>query len=253
VEPSAAPPWHAPLAILTALTLRAVFRLAFRQTEGLIGSIVALLGLALRVPDHTTLSRRAATLAVPRPERPSAGAQGEAAPMHLLVDSTGLRLCGPGEWLAERHGTRTRRAWRKLHLGLDADTGRIVAVSLTAKEVDDGAEVGALLDQADGAVASFTADGGYDQDNVSAAVAERHPDAAIIVPPRASAVLSDTAETAPPLPFHPLRGRNLGQLRPRSATATSSVLPSTAAWPGRKHPATRAERWPRPRSGAGSR
>ena len=108
-----------------------------------------------------------------------------------------LKLCGPGEWLAERHGTRTRRSWRKLHLGLDADTGRIVAVSLTAKEADDGAEVGALLDQVDGAVASITADGGYDQDNVSAAVAERQPDAAIIVPPRTSAVLSDTAETAP--------------------------------------------------------
>jgi hypothetical protein len=68
-------PWYSPLAILTALTLRAVFRLAFRQTEGLIGSIVTLLGLALRVPDHTTLSRRSATLAVPRPTRPSVRCQ----------------------------------------------------------------------------------------------------------------------------------------------------------------------------------
>ena len=83
-------PRHSALAILTALTLRAVFRLAFRQAEGLIGSIVALLGLALRVPDHTTLSRRSATLVVPRPSRPSVGADSEAAPLHLLVDSTGL-------------------------------------------------------------------------------------------------------------------------------------------------------------------
>ena len=90
-------PWYSPLAILTALTLRALFRLAFRQTEGLIGSIVALLGLALRVPDHTTLSRRSATLDVPRPSRPSVGVDGEGEPLHLLVDSTGLRLCGPGE------------------------------------------------------------------------------------------------------------------------------------------------------------
>ena len=134
-------PWYSPLAILTALTLRAVFRLAFRQTEGLIGSIVALLGLALRVPDHTTLSRRSATLDVPRPSRPSVGAGGETEPLHLLVDSTGLKLCGPGEWLVEKHGTRTRRAWRKLHIGLDAETGQIVAASLTAKEVDEGAEV----------------------------------------------------------------------------------------------------------------
>ncbi len=93
--------WHSPLAILTALTLRAVFRLALRQTEGLIGSIVQLLGLTLAVPDHSTLSRRAATLEVPRPSRSSAGVDGEGEPMHLLVDSTGLKLCGAGEWLIE--------------------------------------------------------------------------------------------------------------------------------------------------------
>ncbi len=190
-------PWYSALAILTALTLRAVFRLAYRQAEGLIGSIVDLLGLALRVPDHTTLNRRSATLEVPRPSRPSVGADAEAEPLHLLVDSTGLKLCGPGEWLIEKHGTRTRRSWRKLHLGIDADTGQIVAASLTAKEVDDGAEVGALLDQVDGAVATFIADGGYDQDSVSTAVAERHPEAAIIVPPRTAAVPSATAESAP--------------------------------------------------------
>ncbi len=93
--------WYSPLAILTALTLRAVFHLAFRQTEGLIGSVIGLLGLVLRVPGHTTLSRRSATLEVPRPSRPSTGVGGEAASMHLLVDSTGLKLCGPGEWLIE--------------------------------------------------------------------------------------------------------------------------------------------------------
>src|SRR6187549_1950171 len=83
-------PWYSELAILTALTLRAVFRLAYRQTEGLIGSVIRLLGLDLPVPDHTTLSRRAATLEVPRPRSsrsPDAG--GEAEPVHLLVDSTG--------------------------------------------------------------------------------------------------------------------------------------------------------------------
>ena len=84
-------PWYSPLAILTALTLRAVFRLAYRQAEGLIGSIVGLLGLSLPVPDHTTLSRRAATLEVPRPQNAGAGAGGE--PIHLLVDSTGRRWC----------------------------------------------------------------------------------------------------------------------------------------------------------------
>src|SRR3954467_11819611 len=119
-------PAYSDLAILTALTLRAVFRLAYRQTEGLIGSVMRLLGLDLPVPDHTTLSRRAATLEVPRPRSSSSPEAGhKAAPVHLLVDSTGLKLGGPGEWLIEKHGTRRRRSWRKLHLGVDADTGQI--------------------------------------------------------------------------------------------------------------------------------
>jgi hypothetical protein len=105
-------PRYSALAITTALTLRAVFRLALRQTEGLIGSILALLGLDLAVPDHSTLSRRAETLEVPRP---ASGPSGE--PVHLQVDSTGLRLCGPGEWLTEKHGTTRRRSWHKLVWG----------------------------------------------------------------------------------------------------------------------------------------
>src|SRR3954470_10575007 len=190
-------PWYSEIAILTALTLRAVYRLGLRQTEGLIGSIIHLLGLDLPVPDHTTLSRRAATLEVPRPRSGNADARRDAEPMHLLVDSTGLKLCGPGEWLIEKHGTKTRRSWRKLHLGVDADTGQIVAAALTGPEADDGAQVSPLLDQVTGPVASFTGDGAYDQDGVYASVAARHPEATIIVPPRATAVPSETAESGP--------------------------------------------------------
>src|SRR4051812_32787458 len=115
-EPRTTPggqPHYSSLAITTALTLKAVFRLALRQTEGLIGSIIRLLGLDLSVPDHTTLSRRAETLEVPRPRSDS-----DAAPVHLLVDNTGLKPCGPGEWLIEKHGTRKRRSWRKLVWGI---------------------------------------------------------------------------------------------------------------------------------------
>jgi len=144
-------PFYSPLAILTALTLRAVFRLAYRQAEGLIGSIISLLGLTLRVPDHTTLSRRSATLSVSQPQPDNTDVGNDAQPLHLLVDSTGLKLCGSGEWLVEKHGTRTRRSWRKLHLGVDADTGQIVAAALTSKEVDDAVQVGPLLDQVTGA------------------------------------------------------------------------------------------------------
>jgi hypothetical protein len=183
-------PSYSDLAIATALTLRAVFRLALRQTEGLIGSVLQLLDLDLPVPDHSTLSRRAETLEVPRPKAGST-------PVHLLVDSTGLKFCGPGEWLMEKHGTKRRRSWKKLHLATDADTGRIVASVLTDKEADDGSQVGPLLGQIDGSVGIFIGDGAFDRDDVYAEVAARHPDAAVIVPPRASAVPSDMAETTP--------------------------------------------------------
>jgi len=241
-------PWYSPLAILTALTLRAVFCLALRQTEGLIGSVIGLLGLGLAVPDHTTLCRRAETLEVPRP-RSGPGAE----PMHLLVDSTGLKLLGAGEWLHEKHGTTLRRPWRKLHLGMDAGTEQIVASLLTTKGVDDGSQVGVLLDQLEGPLASFTGDGAYDQDGVTASVAARHPEAAIIVPPRSNAVPSETAETAPTLLFQPLCGRNLEQLRPHSGTAISSISPSTAAWAGRQRQATPNAHAPRRRWRASSR
>jgi hypothetical protein len=94
--------------------------------------------------------------------------------VHLLVDGTGLKLCGAGEWLAEKHGIKRRRAWRVLHLATDADTGRI-----------------------DGAVASFTSNGAYNRDDVYAEVAARHPAAAVVVPPRANAVPSKAAEITP--------------------------------------------------------
>src|ERR1700748_1089526 len=123
-------PHYSALAITTALTLRAVFRLALRQTEGLIGSIIRLLGLDLAIPDHSTLSRPAETRAGGGPPSP-------AGPVHLLVDSTGLKLCGAGEWLVKNHRTSRRRSWRKLHIGVDADTGRIVAAALTTNELDE--------------------------------------------------------------------------------------------------------------------
>jgi hypothetical protein len=103
-----------------------VFHLALRQTEGLIGSIIRLLGLALSIPDHTTLSRRAEILEVPRPKSDS-----NAEPLHLFVDSTGLKLCGPGEWLIEKHGTKTRRSWRKFVWGVWCQARNVDVVSFS--------------------------------------------------------------------------------------------------------------------------
>jgi hypothetical protein len=193
-EPRTTPggqPYYSALAITTALTMRAVFSLALRQTEGLIGSIIALLGLALTVPDHSTMSRRSRTLELPPLHRSGSG------PLHLLVDSTGLKIGGAGEWLVEKHGTSRRRSWRKFHIGIDAGSGEIVAIELTRNDVDDAARTEALLDNIADPVASFTADGAYDQDRVYKAVAQRHPGAAVIVPPRSTAILGASSETTP--------------------------------------------------------
>jgi hypothetical protein len=179
------------LAIETTLILRTVFHQPLRQTEGLVGSLLELMELDLPVPDHSTLSRRSRTLTMAPPVRTASG------PVHLLADSTGVKLSGPGEWLVEKHGTQRRRAWRKLHLAVDAKTGTIVASTLTSKEVDDAAELGPLLDQIDGPLAAVIADGAYDQDRVYDAVAEHSPEAAVVVPPRSTAVLSPSAETDP--------------------------------------------------------
>jgi hypothetical protein len=179
-------------------------------------AILRLLGLDLAVPDHSTLSRRAEPLKVPKPYPNSRG------PVHLLVDSTGLRLCGAGEWLVEKHGTRRRRSWRKLHIGVDANTRQILASELTTSEVDDGTQVEPLLDQIPGPLASIIDDGAYDRAGIYSTVAERHPDADVIVPPRSTAVPSDMAEGTP--------------------TQRDQHLQSIAgmdAWAGRKHPGTR--------------
>jgi hypothetical protein len=220
-------PHYSALAIQTALTLRAVFRLALRQTEGLIGSILQLLGLDLAVPDHSTLSRRAETLEIPKPCPNYRG------PVHLLVDSTGLRLCGPGEWLVEKHGTRRRRDWRKLHIGVDADTGQILASELTTSDVDDGSQVEPLLDQITAPLASFIGDGAYDQIDIYGTVTQLYPDADVIIPPRSTAVPSDMAEGTP---FQ----------RDQHSKASWSM----DAWVGRRSPGTRVGLWWRPPSAA---
>jgi len=179
-------PIYSALAIETSLALRLVFHLPLRQTEGLLRSIADVLKIDIAIPDHTTLSRRGGGLTI-LPKRVD-----RTEPLHLLVDSTGLKIYGEGEWLDQKHGLRARRRWRKLHLGVDAVTHEIVAVELTPDDVGDISEVPDLLDQIDAEVASVTADGAYDGQSVYDAVAERHPDAAVIIPPRMTAVADGT-------------------------------------------------------------
>jgi transposase len=194
--------WHAPatgerggqpiysaIAIETGLALRLVFHQPLRQTEGLLRSIADVLRIDIAIPDHTTLSRRGVGLTI------LLKCVDRSEPLHLLVDSTGLKIYGEGEWLDQKHGIRSRRRWRKLHLGIDAVTHEIVASELTPDDVGDVSEIPALLDQIDAKVASLTADGAYDGEAVYDAVAERHPEAAVIIPPRATARPNETTTT----------------------------------------------------------
>jgi hypothetical protein len=119
-------PTYSAVAIETCLALRLVFHQPLRQTEGLMRSIADLLEVDIAIPDHTTLSRRGGGLTL----LPKCVDRAE--PPHLLVDSTGLKIYGEGEWLDQKHGIRSRRRWRKLHLGIDAVTHEIVAVEVAA-------------------------------------------------------------------------------------------------------------------------
>ena len=145
----------------------------------------------LPVPDHTTLSRRACGLPVCNLARIGTGE------LHLIVDSTGPKLRGAGEWLFEKHGTTKRRAWRKLHIGIDAGNGEIVAFDLMDKNVDDASHVPTLLDQLTQAPASFMADGAYDRAATYDAILARNPSARFIVPPCKGSVPGPIATISP--------------------------------------------------------
>jgi hypothetical protein len=184
---------YSDVAIETVLTLRTVLHLPLRQTEGLVASLAVLHGLEIRAPDHSTLSRRASGLEVISRRKLPDG------PRHVLVDSTGLKVYGRGEWLQEKHSVRARRTWRKPHLLVDAGTHEIVASELTANAVDDASRVGCLLDQVEAPLATFTGDGADDTEATDRLVAERQPadPPAIVVPPRSTAVFSATADSVP--------------------------------------------------------
>ena len=173
-------------AIETCLMLRTAFKLPLRQAEGLMCSVVELLGRELAVPDHSTVSRRAMTLpSISEIHLPEG-------PLHVLIDSTGLKVYGAGEWLVAKHGQRARRTWRKLHLAVDAHSGQIVASVLTGQDVDDPSQVGPLLEQIpqEIEIEQVTADGAYDGEPTYEIIAARSKDIAVVIPPRATSVES---------------------------------------------------------------
>jgi hypothetical protein len=175
-------------AIETALMVRLVFHQPLRQTEGLLGSLLELMGLDLPVPDHTTVSRRAARLTpVLRTALPSGS-------VTLVIDSTGLKVYGAGEWHRDKHSVRGRRTWRKLHLTVDAATNTIVAATLTTSGEGDAGQVGPLLDQTAGPIDTVMADGAYDGEPTYRTILDRHPAATVVIPPRSTAVPGSTAD-----------------------------------------------------------
>ena len=180
---------YSDLAIMTALTLRTVFHLALRQTEGFVASLIGLMGLALKTPDHTTLSRRHRSVEVPHLPRSHDG------PLHLVIDSTGLKIFGDGEWQSHKHKTSNqRRNWRKLHLGIDGD-GYIIAAALTDRIVDDASVGISLLEQIEGTISRFTADGAYDSRPMYEALAALGAtDIKIVIPPKKTAAVDSRAK-----------------------------------------------------------
>ena len=177
---------YSDLAIETALTLRLIFHLPLRQTEGFLTSIFGMLGLELSAPDHTTLSRRGQHLDLPLRRAPAG------AGLYLMVDSTGLSIVGEGEWAAAKHGGRRRRGWKKLHLGVDRSSpgpsGVIVARALTEASVDDATTGITLIEATDGALGRVTADTAYDTVGFYEAAGARG--ATVVVPPTSTANVS---------------------------------------------------------------
>jgi Transposase DDE domain len=169
-------------AIQTSLMLRAAFKLPLRQTEGLMASVLTLMGLTISAPDHTTVSRRAVTLPVIQATPVPRG------PLHILIDSTGLQVYGAGQWLEAKHGAKSRRKWRKLHLAVDAASGMIVAQTLTDQDADDTSQVAPLLDQIDSPIGRVMADGAYDGAPTYRTIAAHGDDIEVVIPPRSTAV-----------------------------------------------------------------
>jgi hypothetical protein len=175
---------YSDLSIQTVLTLKVVYHQTLRQAEGFAKGILDLMGLSLDVPDFSTLSRRQASLKVDLPVQASRRA------VHVVVDSTGLKVYGEGEWKVRQYGFSKRRTWRKLHLGVDEATGEFLAVTLTTNSVDDASQVDPLLDQIRRPVSAFGGDGSYDKQKVYETLDNPpHQDEPIrpIIPPRSNA------------------------------------------------------------------
>jgi Transposase DDE domain len=167
-------------AILVMLTVKEVFHLTNRGVEGFVRSLFWMMKINLPVPDHSTLSNRGKALKVELPKKTSQS-------LNIVMDSTGLKIYGEGEWKVRMHGVSKRRTWRKLHLGTNPEDGEIQAVILTENNVSDDAAVAVLLEQIEQEIIKFGADGAYDKRKVYDCLNAHSPNVKILIPPRRNA------------------------------------------------------------------
>jgi hypothetical protein len=167
-------------AILIMLTVKEVFHLTNRGVEGFMRSLFAMLKIALPVPDHTTLSKRGKDLKVNLPKKSKQR-------LDIVMDSTGLKIYGEGEWKVRQHGVSKRRTWRKLHVGANPEDGEIQAALLTDNSISDDDAVEALLTQIEQQIGEFAADGAYDKRKVYDSLNAHSPEVSILIPPRKNA------------------------------------------------------------------
>jgi hypothetical protein len=179
------------IAIETLVVVKSLYHLAGRQATGFVASVFELMGIELRVPDHSTISRRMRKLQVSLPVADTADAR------HVVVDSTGIKVYGEGEWKVRQHGVSKRRTWIKLHLGVDEKTGEIVAVVVSTNNVADSQALPDLLEQVEDEIEQVSADGAYDTQQSYQAIEARG--ATAVIPPRKNAVMGQHGNCkAPP-------------------------------------------------------
>jgi len=167
-------------AIEIMLTIKEVFHLTNRGVEGFVRSLFQMMNIALPVPDHSTLSKRGKTLKVKLPRKTNES-------LNLVLDSTGLKIYGEGEWKVRKHGYSKHRTWRKLHVGANPDNGEIQVVVLTENSVSDDSVVKDMLAQIEQTLLACAADGAYDKRRVYDALNEHSPEVEILIPPRKNA------------------------------------------------------------------
>ena len=179
---------YSDLAIQICLTFRLLYRQALRQTEGFINSLLKLMDLDLICPDHTTLSRRSQTLKELQEQLKKVQKKES---IHILIDSTGLKIYGAGEWEEPKHGKGRRKGWMKLHLAIDENSKEIEASTLTDHLTSDASQVKPLLDNVDAEIGDVKADGAYDYDSVLQVLKDLEIKGKGIFPPRSDAILSE--------------------------------------------------------------